>query len=217
MRGPPRSCYRAVSGPTLEPLMLEILPARSFPSATFTGAEAPRARTTAGCFGTGFIYIQCSTVEISTIQLSYRRFGSRRFGHFDEREAPRLARVSVGDEIHALHAAVGSERCMKIVLRSLITKISDKYVCHDGDSFFVDLSLIDLSLSDCSGTNLSEGKLAAGRHSKGDTDAGKDTLSVSGFSFDGLWKLLINPPAGICGRGAGQRARRTLKMVDGTR
>jgi hypothetical protein len=115
-------------------------------------------------------------VEIGTIQLSYRRLGCLRFGHFDERKAARLARVSVCNDIHALHAAVSGESRMKIILRSVITEISDKYICHDGNSFFV-----DLSLSDCSGTNLLEGKVAAGRHSKGDTDADKDHYSVSGF------------------------------------
>jgi hypothetical protein len=140
--------------------------------------ETPRTATTTRGFGTGFIYIQRSTVEIGAIQLSNRSLGCRRFRHFNEREAARLARVPVCDDIHALHVAVSGERRMKIVSGSLITEISDKYICHSMNSF-----LVDLSLSDCSRTNLSEGNIAAGRHSKRDTDAGKDTLTISVFQL----------------------------------
>jgi len=106
------------------------LPARSLSSAISARAEAPRTGTSTRWFGTRFIYIQRSTVEIGAIQLSNRGLGCRRFRHFDEREAARLARVPVRDDIHALHVAVSGERRMKIVLGSLITEISDKYVCH---------------------------------------------------------------------------------------
>jgi hypothetical protein len=115
-------------------------------------------------------------VEIGAIQLSNSGLGCCRFRHFDERETARLARVPVCDDIHALHVAVSGERSVKIVLGSLITEISDKYVCHDVNSFF-----FDLSLSDCSKTNLWEGNVAVGRHSKRDADAGKDSSSVSGL------------------------------------
>jgi hypothetical protein len=162
-------------------LIYGVLPARSFSSAISARAEAPRTRTTSGWFGTGFIYIQRSTVEICAIQLSDGCLSRLRFSHFDKSKTARLARVSVSNDVHALNAAIGSESREKIVLGSLITEISDKYICHDVNSFFD-----DLSLSDCSGTNLSEGKLAAGRHSKGDTDAGKDISSISGFRPDEL-------------------------------
>jgi hypothetical protein len=144
-------------------------------------AEAPRTGTSTRWFGTRFIYIQRSTVEIGAIQLSNRGLGCRRVPHFDEREAARLARVPVRDDIHALHIAVSGERRMKIVLGSLKTEISDKYICHRMKSF-----LVDLSLSDCSRTNLSEGNVAVGRHSKRDTDAGKDILSLSISSSHGF-------------------------------
>jgi hypothetical protein len=110
--------------------------------------------------------------------LSNSSSGCARVRHFDEREAARLARVPVGDDIHALHAAVSSESRMKIILGSLITEISDKYVCHNMNSF-----LVDLSLSDCSRTNLLEGNVAARRHSKRDTDADKDILTLSAFQL----------------------------------
>ena len=127
------------------------LPARSLSSAisSSAAAEAPPTGTTTRGFETRFIYIQRSTVEIGAIQLSNRGLGCRRVPHFDEREAAGLARVPVGDHIHALHLAVSGESCVKIILGSLITEISDKYICHRVNSFFV-----DLSLSDCSRTNL---------------------------------------------------------------
>jgi len=115
-------------------------------------------------------------VQIGAIQLSDRGLGRVRFRHFDERETARLARVPVSHDIHALHTAVSSEYRMKIILGSLITEISDKYVCHNMNSF-----LVDLSLSVCFRTNLLEGNVAAGRHSKHDTDAGKDTFSIYQF------------------------------------
>ena len=70
-------------------------------------------------------------MEIGAIQLSKRRLRCVRFGHFDERKAARLARVSVCNDIHPLNAAVSGESRMKIVLGRLITEISDKYICHD--------------------------------------------------------------------------------------
>jgi len=60
---------------------------------------------------------------------------SVRIRHFDECEAARLARVTVGNDIHALHAAVCGESRMEIVLGSLIAEISDKYACHKYEFF----------------------------------------------------------------------------------
>jgi hypothetical protein len=115
-------------------------------------------------------------VKISTIQLSDRCLSGGRFRHFNERETARLTGVSIRNDVHALYAAVRSESRMKLVLGSLVTEISDKDICHDGNSF-----LFDLSLSDCSEANLLKGKLAAGRHSKVDTDAVKDISTISAF------------------------------------
>jgi hypothetical protein len=158
-------------------------------SAISTGAGAPPTETTTRWFRTRFIYIQRSTVEIAAIQLSNRGLRCRRVSHFDECESARLARIPVRHDIHSLHLAVSGERRMKIVLRSLITEISDKYVCHSMNSF-----LVDVSLSDCSRTNLFEGNVAAGRHLKLDTDAGKDVLSVSVFQLSQFLKARFLEP-----------------------
>jgi hypothetical protein len=121
------------------------LPTGPLAPAISAGAEAPRTAATPGWLGTRFVYVQRPAMEIGAIQLGDGGLGCRRVGHFDEGETARLARVPVGDEIHALHAAVSSESRMQIVLGGLITEISDKYVCHGMNSF-----LVDLSLSDCS-------------------------------------------------------------------
>jgi hypothetical protein len=142
-------------------------------SAISARVEAPRTGTTTRRFGTRFIYIERSTVEIAAIQLSDRGLGCLWFCHFNEREAARLARVPVRDDTHALHAAVSGESRMKVVLRSLITEISDKYVGH---SMYP--SIGELSLSDCSKPVRWQAKVAAGKHSMGGTDAGKDNMSI---------------------------------------
>jgi ribosomal protein S14 len=125
---PARERYAA----NLNTLVLKLLPARSFSSAiSTTRAETRCARTaTTARFRPGFIYVQRSTVKIGAIQLRDCGLSRLCFRHFDECEAARLARIPVGDNIHALHAAVGSERSVKIVLRSLIAEVSDKYICH---------------------------------------------------------------------------------------
>src|SRR5579875_441416 len=125
------------------------LPARPLSSAGAARGWAPRTGTTARRFGTRFVYVQRSTVEIGAIQTGNGRFGSCVIAHFDERETAGLARVPVRHDIHSFDAAVSGESCMKIILGSLETEISDKYVCHRMNSFFS-----DLSLSDCSRPNL---------------------------------------------------------------
>ena len=114
-----------------------------------------------GCFGTRFIYIQRSTVQIGAIQLSNSSLGCPRFRHFDEREAARLARVPVSDNIHALHAAVSSESRVEIIFGSLITEISDKYACHSMNSFWL-IYLCRIALQPI----VWKGNVAAGTHSK---------------------------------------------------
>ena len=138
-------------------------------------APGPAVATAAATrwFRPGFIYIQCTSVKFGTVQLGncgLRRIG---IGHFDEREAARLSCVAVGDDAHPLHTAIGRESRLQIVLGSLITEISDKYVGH---SMYP--SLGELSLSDCSKPVRWQAKVAAGKHSMGGTDAGKDNMSI---------------------------------------
>jgi hypothetical protein len=157
----------------LQPARSDNLPARSS-STIAAGIVPPPAVTATGWLRPCFVYVQRSTVEFGTIQLSNGRLGCVRFRHFDEREAARLARLAICDDTHSLHTSVSGESSLKIILGSLITEISDKYVGHSMNPFFR-----DLSLSDCFRTDLLEGGIAVGRLSKGDTDADKDMLSIS--------------------------------------
>jgi len=67
-------------------------------------------------------------------------------GHFDKREPPGLARVTIRHNIHTVHVSVLRERGVQLILGGLETEIPDKDV-H--------LSLaplrFKLSLSDCGG------------------------------------------------------------------
>jgi hypothetical protein len=115
-------------------------------------------------------------MKIGAIQMSNRGLRCRRIRHFDKCEAARLARVSVCDDIHPFHATVSGESRMKIVLGTLKTKVSDKYICHNVNSFFVDLSLSKWSETDFSKGNV---RVATGRHSRRRDDAGKDIVMLS--------------------------------------
>jgi hypothetical protein len=109
--------------------------------------------------------------------MSDGRLRSLRVGHFDKREATGLARVAIRYNVYSLYATVSGESGMQVILRCLITEISDKYVGHS-----IDPLILKLSLSDSSETNLNKKEgLAAGRHSVVNTDARKDTLSVADF------------------------------------
>jgi hypothetical protein len=118
-------------------------------------------------------------VKFRSVQLSNRGLCRVRIGHFDEREAAGLTRIAIGDDAYPLHAAISGKSRLQVVLGSLITEIPDKYVGHSMYPL-----LRKLSLSDCSKPVFWQAKVAAGKHSKGDTDAGKDTFSISEFRFE---------------------------------
>jgi hypothetical protein len=115
-------------------------------------------------------------VKLRAVQLSNRGLRRVGIGHFYEREAAGLTRIAIGDDTHPLYAAVSGKSRVQVVLGSLITEISDKYVGHSMYPF-----LSKLSLSDCSKPVFWQAKVAAGKHSKGDTDAGKDDISITEF------------------------------------
>jgi hypothetical protein len=103
--------------------------------------------------------------------MSDRGLRSLGIRHFHKCEPSWLSCVAIGNDINALHAPVGGECSVQVVLRCLITEISDKYVGHSFSPF--DLKL---SLSDSSETNLNKKeRSAAERHSMINTDARKDT------------------------------------------
>jgi hypothetical protein len=67
---------------------------------------------------------------------------------------------------------------MQVILRCLITEVSDKYVGHSLNPLFC-----KLSLPDSSETNLNKKEgIAARRHSVVNTGTRKDTLSLTDFT-----------------------------------
>jgi hypothetical protein len=126
------------------------LPARSS-SAIAAGIVPPAAITAAtGWLRPCFVYVQRSAVKFGAIELRDGGLGGLGFGHFDKCEAASLPCVTIRNDIHALHASVGGECGLKVVLSSLITEIPDKNVGHSVNPLVV----CELSLSDCSETNL---------------------------------------------------------------
>lgn len=83
-------------------------------------------------------------MKIGAVQVSDCVLGSGCVSHFDEGEAARLATVAIRDDAHALHRAVGGESGLKIILRGLITEISDKYVCQRLNSFLFGFIFVGL-------------------------------------------------------------------------
>jgi len=163
-------------GGLFEVLNLLGLPAGlSAPASAGIGVPAAvAAAAPARCFGTRFIYVERSAVQFGAVQLRNGRLGCIRIRHFDEGEAAGLARVTIGHDTDALHTAESGESSLKVVLSSLITEISDKYVGHSIDPLFC-IYLCRTALE----PNFGKAEVAIGRHSKGDTDAGKDITSLS--------------------------------------
>jgi hypothetical protein len=120
------------------------LPALS-PSAAATAAIATAAAlattttetATAAALGLrpSFIDVQCTAIEFRAVEMSNGCLRSLRIGHFDECETTGLARVTIRNDIYTLHTAILGECGMQVILRSLITEVSDKYVGHSFGSF----------------------------------------------------------------------------------
>jgi hypothetical protein len=119
------------------------LPALS-PSAAATTAVATAAfatatteTATAAALGLrpGFVHIEGTAIEFRAVEMSNSCLRSLRIGHFYECETTGLAGVTIRNDIYALHTAVLGECGMQVILRSLITEVSDKYVGHSFGSF----------------------------------------------------------------------------------
>jgi hypothetical protein len=106
-----------------------------------------------------------------------RLLSGLRIRHFYEGEATRLPRITVRYDINSLHATVGGESGMQVILRCLITEVSDKYVGHSLNPL-----ICKLSLPDSSETNLNKKEgIAARRHSVVNTGTRKDRFSLADF------------------------------------
>ena len=103
----------------------DALPART--AALLPPAATTAAETTLG-FGPGFIHIQRPPVELRAVEPAHRILSFLAVGHLNEPETTRLARVTVCENRGALNSAVGGEELKKLLLCSLETKVSDKYL-----------------------------------------------------------------------------------------
>jgi hypothetical protein len=96
---------------------------------TASGAISAAAPA-AGGLGTRFVHIQRAPVQFGAIQMRDSRLGIFGFRHFDKCEAAGLARFTIRYDVDAFHAAIYGKGAMQLLLRGLITEISDKYVGH---------------------------------------------------------------------------------------
>ncbi len=69
-------------------------------------------------------------MEFGAIELRNGGLRCLRIRHFDKSEAPSLACIAIGNDIHALHRSVGGECCLEIFLSCLVAEIPDKNVGH---------------------------------------------------------------------------------------
>jgi hypothetical protein len=104
-------------------------------AATLTASAAIPATPAASRFRPRFVDVQCPAVEFRAVQMSNSRLRSLRIRHFHKCETAGLPGVTIRNDIYALDAAVCGEGRMQVILRSLITEISDKYVGHSFGPF----------------------------------------------------------------------------------
>jgi hypothetical protein len=87
-------------------ICLVTVAAASAATTTATVAAPTTAAAAPVFFGTRFVDVQRSTVEITAVEFGYSAIRLGGIVHFDESKATGLARVAVGDEIYAPHGAV---------------------------------------------------------------------------------------------------------------
>ena len=109
-------------------------------AATTTAATAAVSTTAAAAalgLRTGFVHIDRTAVEVASVQGSDGRLRRRAVCHFDERETTGLTRVTVGDDVYALHGAEVGERLVQVVLGGAEAEIANKYVSQVEFTFLV--------------------------------------------------------------------------------
>ena len=114
---------------------------------TFAASTKPATAAFARRFWSGFVDVQDTAIQFRPIQMRNRGLCLPGIAHFNECEAPRLAGVPVGHNVHAFHAAILCESGVQLVLRRSITEIAHKNVGHSVIPFS------RLSLTDCAETN----------------------------------------------------------------
>src|SRR5437879_134366 len=98
-------------------------PASPLTSATWT-------ETAALGLWPGFIDVDGSPTKVGSIQSRNGLFGLGIVRHFNESEASRLPRITVGDQVHTLHRAIRFEKRTEILLSSSETEVPDENIFH---------------------------------------------------------------------------------------
>lgn len=96
--------------------------------ATTTAITAKSTTRTALRFGTGFVDIQRTAVQVPAVKTVYGGGPFRVYAHFDEGEAASLARVAIGDDIHPIDRAIFFKQRANGTLSGAEAKVTDKNI-----------------------------------------------------------------------------------------
>jgi len=91
-------------------------------------SSAPTVTTPAFRFRASFVNIHSPTVDFETIEAVDSRFCLSRVRHLNEGESPRLPRVPVRHDIHAVNTSVLRKRSLQLVLGGPIIEIPYKNI-----------------------------------------------------------------------------------------
>jgi hypothetical protein len=99
-------------------------------AARIVPASAKSTAATARGLRSCFVDVQSAPIQFSAVQMRNRLLCGLRIGHFHESKATGLPRIAIRYYIYSLDTTIGGESGMQVILRSLITEVSDKYVGH---------------------------------------------------------------------------------------
>src|ERR1035441_2625184 len=101
------------------------------PAATTTAAEgsATAARAAVG-LGTGFVHIQCASVQGVAIEGGNGLIRLALILHFDERETTGTSGLAIGHDSGTVHLAVAFEEAADALLGCVEIQVAYEYVLH---------------------------------------------------------------------------------------
>jgi hypothetical protein len=121
--------------PALSPSTTTAATIAAATTAAFATTTAITATAAALGLWPSFVYVKRTAIEFRAVEMGNGCLRSLRIGHFDERETTGLPGVTIRNDIYTLHTAILGECGMQVILRCLITEVSDKYVGHSFGSF----------------------------------------------------------------------------------
>jgi hypothetical protein len=93
-------------------------------------AAATTTRATALSFRTSFVDVKSSAADFLAVNGINRTITFRVIRHFDEGEPSRLARITIGDNVHSIYTAVRLKQRTDILFGRTETQVSNKNVLH---------------------------------------------------------------------------------------